>query len=176
MTVSLQEHAVAATVDVAVESALWDGVPDAVQCVERAIATAARACGATGEVAVMLADDATLRALNARWRGRDAPTNVLSFPAPPALRVPPLAGEGRGGGEPKFLGDIAIAFETTRREAEAEGKTILHHLSHLAVHGFLHLLGYDHESDAEAERMERLERSILAELDIADPYDARDHA
>ena len=174
MTASLRQHAVAPAVDIVVESPLWSGVPGAEEAVRRAIAAAAQACGASGELCVVLGDDAAIRALNARWRGHDAPTNVLSFPASPSLLPPPLAGEGRGA--PRLLGDIFIALETTQREAEGEGKTTLHHLSHLAVHGFLHLLGYDHASDDGAETMERLERDILARLDIPDPYDARDDA
>ena len=107
----------------------------------------------------MLTDDAAIRRLNAAWRGLDEPTNVLSFPA---RRHP------RGG---RVLGDIVIAYETTAREALAESKPFRHHLSHLAVHGFLHLLGYDHATDDEAEAMERLERAILARLDVPDPYE-----
>jgi probable rRNA maturation factor len=107
-----------------------------------------------------LTDDAAIRALNNRWRGLDKPTNVLSFPAPAALQ----------GDSPVHLGDIAIAYETVAREAESEGKPLAHHLSHLAVHGFLHLLGYDHESEPEAEAMEQQERAILARLRIPDPY------
>jgi probable rRNA maturation factor len=86
---------------------------------------------------------------------------VLSFPA---------AKKPARGREPRMLGDIAIAYETTRREAESENKPFAHHLSHLAVHGFLHLVGYDHENDADAETMESLERSILAGLGVPDPY------
>ena len=136
----------------------------------RAIAAAAEAYR-VGEchacvVAVLLCDDAAIAALNARWRGVDRPTNVLSFPASPqtgaGLHAAPV--------EPAPLGDIAIAYETVAREAEAEDKPLAEHLAHLAVHGFLHLLGYDHHDDGEAERMERLERDILARLGIADPY------
>jgi probable rRNA maturation factor len=108
-------------------------------------------------LAVLLTDDAAVRRLNATWRGLDRPTNVLSFPAP--LNDPNGA-----------LGDIAIAFETTAREATAEHKPLAHHLSHLALHGFLHLLGYDHESDAQAEEMEALERKVLEVLGVPDPY------
>ena len=111
-----------------------------------------------------MTDDDAIRRLNRQWRGRDAATNVLSFPAT-------NPGEAA---TPRLLGDIVIAFETTRDEAAAAGKPFLHHLCHLAVHGFLHLLGYDHESDDEAETMERLEREILTRLDMPDPYAARD--
>ena len=106
-------------------------------------------------------DDSGIRTLNRDWRGIDKPTNVLSFPA---------AQTPAGRAQPRMLGDIAIAYEITRREAESEHKPFAHHLSHLAVHGFLHLIGYDHETDADAEKMESLERSILASLGVPDPY------
>ena len=121
----------------------------------RAIEEAATALGAdfrNHTLAVLLTDDAAVRRLNAQWRGIDKPTNVLSFP--PA--------DMPGDAAVKSLGDIAIAHETTAREAETEDKPFAHHLSHLAVHGFLHLMGYDHEKDGEAETMEQLERVILA--------------
>ncbi len=116
------------------------------------------------ELAVMLTDDAGIRTLNSNWRGIDKPTNVLSFPAlqPTGASSPDDA--------PRMLGDIAIAYETTRKEADDEQKPFDHHLSHLAVHGFLHLIGYDHEKDDEAEVMEALETEILAQLGIPDPY------
>jgi len=149
----------------------WQAESEAEETVLRAIAAAAMAVDAdTGdaELAVMLTDDAGIRTLNANWRGIDKPTNVLSFPAlqPPAGVEPDDA--------PRMLGDIAIAYETVRREADDEGKTFANHLSHLAVHGFLHLVGYDHESDAEAEAMENVERQILAGLGIPDPYADQD--
>ena len=120
------------------------------------------------ELAVMLTDDAGIRTLNRNWRGIDKPTNVLSFPA--------LQPTGTGGPDdaPRMLGDIAIAYETTRREADDEQKPFDHHLSHLAIHGFLHLMGYDHETDHDAEAMEGLEQEILAQLGIPDPYADRD--
>jgi probable rRNA maturation factor len=110
----------------------------------------------------MLTDDAGIRTLNKNWRGIDKPTNVLSFPA--------LQSERTADNAPRMLGDIASAYETTRSEADAEHKPFDHHLSHLAVHGFLHLVGYDHENDNDAEIMEGLERDILAQLGIPDPY------
>jgi probable rRNA maturation factor len=155
-------------VDVAVESDLWAVEPGAEAIVRRAIAAAAdvvRALPAAGgEVSVVLADDAALHALNRQWRQIDKPTNVLSFPA-----TAPRSSNGM----PRLLGDIAIAHETTAREAAAEHKPVIHHLAHLAVHGFLHLVGYDHESDEAADEMERLEAKILARLDIPDPYGTR---
>ncbi len=150
----------------------WQAVPDAEAVILRAIETAA-AMVDTGmgeaELAVMLTDDAGIRTLNNNWRGQDKPTNVLSFPAlqPPAGREPDEA--------PRMLGDIAIAYETVRREADDEGKPFDHHLSHLAIHGFLHLIGHDHEKDADAEQMEAREREILARLGIPDPYADQDH-
>ena len=147
----------APAIDLVVDSPLWRNELDAAAVIRRAIGAAAEmtGAGADRELAVLLCDDAAMRDLNGRWRGRPEPTNVLSFPG--------AAGTGT-------LGDIAIAYETTAREAEGEGKPFDDHLAHLAVHGFLHLLGYDHESDAEAAAMERLEVAILARLGIADPY------
>ena len=151
-------------VDVLAESPLWEKQPQAVPVVERAIAAAAEAIDAPlGEVVVMLADDETVRSLNRDWRKIDKPTNVLSFPA---AKTPGI--------EPVMLGDIVIAYETLTRECEAEDRVFLHHLAHLAVHGFLHLMGYDHQNDSDAEAMEQLETAILARLDMPDPYLARD--
>lgn len=149
----------------------WQTLPGAEAVVRRAIAAAAAAdpeAAAGTTVAVLLCDDAAIADLNGRWRGIAKPTNVLSFPAADA-------GPGDAdGAEAVPLGDIAIAAETLTREATAEGKTAEHHLAHLAVHGFLHLTGYDHDSDADAEAMEQLERDILAGIGVADPYAADD--
>ena len=158
------------TADVLVTAECWQAQADADDIVQRAIAAAASFVELPAnetEVAVMLTDDARVRELNREWRGQDKATNVLSFPAaqPPGETPQPL-----------MLGDIAIAYETTRSEAEAEGKPFQNHLSHLAIHGFLHLLGYDHLDDDEAEEMEGLERDILATLGIADPYLTHDQA
>jgi probable rRNA maturation factor len=162
--------------EVLVVADCWQAEGDAEAVIHRAIATAAGFVESDladkgfgeAELAVMLTDDAGIRTLNLNWRGIDKPTNVLSFPA-----LPPT---GRAGPDdaPPMLGDIAIAYETTRREADDEQKPFDHHLSHLAVHGFLHLIGYDHESDAEAEAMETLEAEILAQLGIPNPYADRD--
>ena len=164
MTPALKRRTAAPSVDIQIASSLWDAQPSAEQTVRDAIeAAAAEADAGEGEVSVVLTDDATIRTLNRDWRKIDKPTNVLSFPA-----LPPT-----GGGPddaPRMLGDIAIAYETTRREADDEQKPFDHHLSHLAVHGFLHLMGYDHEKDDEAETMETLEQEILAQLGIPDPY------
>lgn len=157
--------------EVLVVADCWQAEPDAEAVVHRAIAAAAETVDAdTGdaELAVMLTDDAGIRTLNSNWRGIDKPTNVLSFPA--------LQPTGAGGPDdaPRMLGDIAIAYETTRKEADDEQKPFDHHLSHLAVHGFLHLVGYDHEKDDDAEAMETLEQQILAQLGIPNPYADRD--
>jgi probable rRNA maturation factor len=142
-------------IDIRLESPLWAGaLADCEALVTRAIEAAMQAERAGGAVALLLADDEALRELNARWRGKETATNVLSFPAP----------EGFG------LGDIALAFETVAAEAQAQGKSLAAHASHLIVHGFLHLLGYDHEDEGEAVEMEARERAILATLGVADPY------
>jgi probable rRNA maturation factor len=150
-------------IDVVLQSAVWEQQGDAETIVRDALATAAACadCPAFAEVVVALSADAAVQQLNRDWRGRDAPTNVLSFPA---ARIPGPAGA------PQVLGDIVIAYETLAREAQAEGKPFAHHLAHLTVHGFLHLLGHDHETDAEAAAMEELERVILQRLGIPDPY------
>jgi probable rRNA maturation factor len=113
---------------------------------------------ASSTVAIQLTDDNGIRILNRQFRGKDKPTNVLSFPAP---AMP---------GHAPVLGDIAIAFETVAREAKDEDKRFEDHLAHLVIHGLLHLLGEDHETAAEAERMEAREIRLLATLGIADPY------
>jgi probable rRNA maturation factor len=153
------------SVDVVVESSLWEAHGGAEALVRRAVAAAAPAETADAELAVLLADDARVRAMNAQWRGKDTATNVLSFPATP------VPGPGQ-----RHLGDIVVACETVEREAGEQDTPFDHHLVHLVVHGFLHLLGYDHMTDDEAEEMEQRERDILARLGIADPYAARDAA
>jgi probable rRNA maturation factor len=153
--------------EVLIVAECWAAEAEAEAIVYRAIEAAAAMVEAdTGdaELAVMLTDDSGIRTLNKNWRGQDRPTNVLSFPA-----LQPT-GPRSADDAPRMLGDIAIAYETTRREADDEQKPFDHHLSHLAVHGFLHLVGYDHENDMQAEAMEALERTILAELGIPDPY------
>jgi probable rRNA maturation factor len=145
-------------IEIIVEADTWD--TDAEATVRRALSEAANEFDLrSSAVAVLLTDDAAIRRLNAQWRNIDKATNVLSFP-----------GVSLPGADPKPLGDIAIAYETTAREARQEGKPFAHHLAHLAVHGFLHLMGYDHESEAQAETMEQLERVILARIGVPDPY------
>jgi probable rRNA maturation factor len=117
--------------------------------------------GAATALSILLTDDAEMRKLNAGWRAKDKPTNVLSFPAEAA--VDPAA-------PPAYLGDIALALATCRREAKEQGKTLADHVVHLTVHGVLHLLGYDHMTREEAAAMEPREVQILAMLGIADPY------
>lgn len=156
-------------ITVSVEAGGWRG-PDRLEVlVDRTVAAVIaeldlRSPSPT-ELGVTFTDDAAIRALNAEWRGKDKATNVLSFPA---------FAEVREGVVPAMLGDIVIAFETVEREAALEGKPFDHHLTHLVTHGFLHLLGYDHESDAEAEEMERVERNVLSALAIPDPYAVTD--
>ncbi|MFZ5790283.1 MAG: rRNA maturation RNase YbeY [Pseudomonadota bacterium] len=161
----------AATIAVERLDARWrTDLPSAVTLARRAARAALAAAlgeGAPVGLALALGDDALLRRLNRTYRGRDKPTNVLSFPQSEAPG--PLAAR-------RFLGDVAVARETLLAEAAAEGKPAAHHLSHLIVHGVLHLLGYDHQRATEARRMEALERRILAGLGIPDPYRARSMA
>jgi probable rRNA maturation factor len=114
------------------------------------------------ELSLVLGDDRLVRGLNRRWRGQDRPTNVLAF----------ATGEPAAGAAPLLLGDVVLAFETVQREAMEQGKPLADHLVHLVTHGVLHLGGYDHQAAPEARRMEALERRILAELGVPDPYDA----
>ena len=151
-------------IDIARESPLWQRLAEAEALVERAVAAAASVGGpkhAPGaELSVVLTDDAGIKGINAAWRAMDKPTNVLSFPAAPATSI----------ARSPMLGDIILAYETLEREAAEAGLPLAHHLSHLVVHGFLHLFGYDHATDAEADAMESLETRILAALGIPDPY------
>jgi probable rRNA maturation factor len=160
---TLSERVTAPSIDIQMQSHLWNAQPAAEQTVRAAICTAAALLSTSpGEVSIVLSDDSAIRALNRDWRGVDKPTNVLSFPAPKAS-----AGK-------KMLGDIVIAYETLARECDDEDRVFLHHLAHLAVHGFLHLIGYDHETDAQAEEMEGLESKIMTRMKMPDPYLARD--
>jgi probable rRNA maturation factor len=149
-------------IEVMVRSARWRRRPQAKSIVKKAVLAAAKAVSTPRtELAIVLADDSAIRTLNRDWRGKNAPTNVLSFPA---------AAPGKGRPGSPYIGDIVIAYRTVEREAVAEGKPFNHHLAHLTVHGFLHLLGYDHENDRDAKKMELLERKILKRLAIPDPY------
>jgi probable rRNA maturation factor len=149
-------------IDVLVQSGLWKEPGKTKTLLRRAVRAAAAVLSTSGaELAIVLSDDSAIRLLNRRWRGVDKATNVLSFPTETTDGAPPL------------LGDIVLAYETISREARREGKPLAHHLAHLAVHGFLHLNGYDHDRDADAEAMEELERRILRRLTVADPYRPR---
>ena len=153
-------------IEVMARSARWRRQPKAEKIVKIAVLTAAEALSTPrAELAIVLDDDSAIRALNRKWRGQNVPTNVLSFPAPAPGKTQPA---------PLYIGDIVIAYETTAREAIAEGKPFEHHLAHLAVHGFLHLLGYDHDNDHDARTMERLERTILKRIGVPDPYAPRE--
>jgi probable rRNA maturation factor len=149
-------------IDVEIEDLAWTAALAQAESLTRAAAAAALEGLARppGEDAatVLLTDDDAVRELNARFRGQDRPTNVLSFPAAP--------------NRDRFLGDVALAFGVCAREAAEQGKPLAHHLQHLVAHGVLHLLGYDHLDDAEAREMEELERLILAGLGVPDPYSA----
>ncbi len=146
-------------IDVLVESELWQRADEAGSMARRAVSEAAAMLSTPrSELAIVLTDDSAIRSLNRVWRGVDAATNVLSFPAK------------RAGGTPRLIGDIVLAYETIAGEARGAGKPFAHHVAHLAVHGFLHLLGYDHVRSKDAETMERLEREVLQRLAIPDPY------
>lgn len=132
----------------------------AVQATDAALAVSPVQPISGAEISLLLTDDKRIRAVNRDWRGFDKATNVLSFPAAPAERI----------AQSPVLGDIVIAYETVAREADAENKSLADHFSHLVIHGLLHLLGEDHETDAQAQRMEGLEVAALARLGIADPY------
>jgi probable rRNA maturation factor len=127
-------------------------------CVDASLAESGARLVDDCEMSVTFCDDAEIRVLNAQWRGKDKPTNVLSFPTPGPLDARPL------------LGDIVIAYETVAREAAEQEKTLSDHAAHMVIHGFLHLIGYDHETAAEAEEMEGLERRIALRLGLRDPY------
>lgn len=151
---------------VAAESPGWAALPDAeTLATAAALAALAAACPdlENAEASLVLSDDAEIQVLNRDYRGKDSPTNVLSFPSDEPDYGPD--------GPPTLLGDVILAWETVAREAEEQGKPVGRHLSHLVVHGILHLVGYDHEIDAEAEEMERLEVQILGGLGIPDPYE-----
>ena len=146
----------------------WDSLDEPVQLCE----AAARAALAAAErsdspsVNILLSDDQHLGELSKRFLGKHGPTNVLAFPYGDALPIDSPTRQSRP------VGDIAVAFQTVRTEAEAAGRPIAHHLSHLIVHGTLHLLGYDHHTDTQATAMEEMERCALRRLNIGDPYHA----
>lgn len=151
-------------IDLSREAGNWPDETELLRLSERAIAAAFAGADlqalATSEVSLVFTDDAAIRKLNGQWRDKDKPTNVLSFPGSDPQ------GEVYG----PLLGDIVFAFETVQREAQEMGVEFSDHLSHLTVHGLLHLFDYDHQDDEEAELMERLEKIILASIGIDDPY------
>ncbi|NRG16531.1 rRNA maturation RNase YbeY [Rhizobiales bacterium] len=151
-------------IDISIEAPAWGDPAPLQRLFERALREAFAEADLSvvpgTELSVVLTDDAAIRELNREWRGKDKPTNVLSFP-------------GGDEDEPPFgplLGDIVIARETLEHEAEAEKKSFPAHLTHLFIHGLLHLFGYDHQIEEEAQEMEDAERRILARLGISDPY------
>ncbi len=157
------------TIEILVEAGAWPPRDVLAETAKRAIEAAAdiaRIAGRStlsgndkdGEVSIVFTDDAAIRALNKRWRDQDKATNVLSF-----------AQDGRGR-ETGMFGDIVLAQETVAREAALDGKLLNHHIAHMIVHGFLHLLGFDHQNDKDAETMEDFERKALKLIGIADPY------
>jgi probable rRNA maturation factor len=147
-------------VETTVECAEWKKLPDldAIldECLEAALSVTGDSVPDGAETSFLFCDDARMRELNRQYRGVDRPTNVLSFPAPPT--------------SVHLLGDVALAYETIAKEAREQGKSLDRHSRHMIVHGFLHLLGYDHEDVADAERMETLEIRILRQLGVENPY------
>ena len=146
--------------EISVDDRDWTAVPNLRKLARRAISAAIHDNKVS--LSLLFTSDAKILAINRQWRGKAAATNVLSFPVSADTPVP--------AGEPRPLGDIALAFGVISREAEEQKKPIAHHVTHLIVHGALHLLGYDHETDSEAEAMEAREIMILAGLGIENPY------
>ena len=150
------------SLSIVIEDEAWKVLRGLKSLTEKAVDAALTASARKKEVTILFTNNVVLKTLNNDWRGKNKPTNVLSFPAPKDLKVPH--------GEAKPLGDIALAFETVAKEAEASGKSLKSHTTHLIVHGVLHLLGYDHEGDADATKMEAKEVRILKKLGLPDPY------
>lgn len=154
------------TVSIEVEDEAWLALAGLDRLARTAVTAALSGAGVDHkgtEIALLFTSDRSIAAINAEWRGQSKPTNVLSFPALPDLPVPE--------GEERPLGDIVLAHGVMASEAAEQGKSLRDHTAHLIVHGVLHLLGLDHQTDIEAEKMERLEASILKGLGISDPYD-----
>ena len=160
------------TTDISVVSGGWDSMLPEVEAVVRRAAESTWTSESDGvtadgaEVSVALADDATMRTLNLKYRGKDMPTNVLAFPAE----------DSGAAGRARLLGDVVLAFETVQREAAERSRPLADHVSHLVVHGMLHLLGRDHETDVQAAAMEALEIAILNGLGVTNPYAAVENA
>jgi len=153
-------------VSITVEDEAWNTVPGLEALARRACEAALLEHAADADVALLFTSDDEIATLNAQWRNKTGATNVLSFPAPADQPIPD--------GEVKPLGDIVLAYGTIAREAEEQGKTMAAHTTHLIVHGCLHLLGYDHLSEQEAEQMEALEIGVLAGLGIDNPYESHE--
>ncbi len=149
------------TIDLRIEDENWtSALVDCEKVIESALEAAAHKMNQSGLVEVLLTNDAEMRELNSKWRGKDTPTDVLSFPSEGA-DMP---------GMQTFLGDLALGLEVAKTDADKLGRDFELHVMHLLVHGFLHLLGYDHMSEEEAKHMEGLEAQILAPLGLPDPY------
>jgi probable rRNA maturation factor len=166
--------------DVSIE-ADWPAPPDWEVLTGRAISALARIAPELAHprlsASILFADDAEVHTLNREWRGKDKPTNVLSFPMLEREELLALGGVGQENAPPELLGDLALALETCQREAADKGISLEHHVAHLIIHGLLHLAGYDHETSPEAARaMESLEIKALALMGIADPYGDHDEA
>lgn len=145
-------------IDLRINHPDWEGWEDELEPLVNSVLNCASKQTRAGSIDILLTGDDEIQAINALWRGKDQPTDVLSFPA------------DEDPGNPDFLGDIAISYGVMRADASKTGKPLKAHFSHLLIHGFLHLLGYDHIMEDEAEKMESLERKILAELGHPDPY------
>ncbi len=153
-------------IDIVVAASQWNSVDDLEGLTNRCVAASLENCLLTlasdCEISVTYCDDDAITQLNAQWRGKNAPTNVLSFPTPGLLE------------DRRLLGDIIIAYQTVTREAKEFGKPLPNYIGHMLIHGVLHLVGYDHETETEAEIMENLERLIALKMDLGDPYENED--
>lgn len=153
------------SIDISVDGGGWPPEDDLFALAQRSFAAAKAAAGLRhpegAELSLLFTGDARMQEINRDWRSQDKPTNVLSFPGQD-MQPGEIAGA--------ILGDVVLSWETVEREAALEGKSIESHLTHLIVHGILHLFGYDHEDEAQAAQMEGAERRALQELGIDDPY------
>ena len=154
------------SIDLRIADPRWETLGDLDAFAAHVLSLASARMETGGEIAILLTDDAEMHALNKQWRGIDKPTDVLSFPSDQP-EIP---------GQPQYLGDVAVGYETALRDAEAMQRPFDGHISHLLVHGFLHLLGYDHIEAEDAKVMEPLEAEILAGLGLPDPYDTGPYA